>query len=736
MSRISPAETRLPFADAYRRALADYVIAGTGEEALMLAYELGRRAVSEERNILDLVALHQNSMLTQVLHGAAEKRTDIYLSRSQEFLAEVLAPFEMMHRGFVDTIHQLQEANATLEQRVHERTRSLLESQQKTADLARLYAILSSINSAIVRLSTRTELFKEVCRIAVNQGGYPVAWITLRSAAGQDQADVWCHRSSTGVSCKSTKDGPVFPEIGDSIEHVYNVGKPIIVHQGSKVPATLNRTPADYSASALLPLLLEGRVAGVFILMSAEMEAFNQDEMRLLLEMSGDLSFALDHIQKDEQINYLAYYDALTGLPNRGLLQHRLPLQLQAAGQTGTIVAMLLVDLVHFSDVNDTYGRHSGDSLLKQVANRLCQSTGDCKTVARLGADRFALSLADMGDMHQVAHTLEQEVLADFLKPFRVNEIDIHLTAQVGISLFPSDATDAETLFKNAEIALKRAQTKGDSYLFYNPEMNERIIHSVTMESKLRKAVQQGGLVLHYQPKISTASGRLVGMEALLRYVDPETGVVLPDRFIALTEKTGLIIEIGNWVIRRALEDLDHWRRLNIAPPRIAVNVSPIQLRQKNFIPSLRELLRDTAGRSDGLDIEITESAVMEEVEENISRLEAIREMGFRIAIDDFGTGYSSLNYLSQLPVNTLKIDRSFIVDMTERSNSLSIVTTIITLAHALGLEVVAEGVEKEEQAKLLKLLRCDTIQGNLYSQPLQPEQIISRLRQEMATTS
>jgi len=731
---LPPEDPALSFATAYQRALVEYALAKEGkealmcEEALMCAYELGRRAVAEQRNILDLVAMHQNVVWSAVLGGAGEKQMDDYLRRCEEFLAEVLAPFEMMHRGFTDTIHQLQEINATLEQRVDERTRDLQESQHNTAELARLYQILSSINSAIVRLHGRVELFKEACRIAVDQGGYPVAWINIRDASGPNTADTWCHCVGDGSSCRTTPVDSIGVEIRSAIDRVYDESMPVVRHLASDNPATWNGSTIGYAAYGLLPLMLGGRVIGVFALFSAEPDSFKPEEMRLLAEMAGDISFALEHIEKRDQLNYLAYYDVLTGLPNRSLLLERLPLQLQVAERTKTNVALLLVDLMHFSDINDTYGRHVGDSLLKQVGERFCASAGNCETVARLGADRFALSLVNIGDTDQVAHMLEQEVLSLFANGFRVGDTDIHIAVQIGIALFPSDATDADTLYKNAEIALKRVQSQGEPYLLYDAAMNERIIHSVTMQAKMRKAIEMDELTVHYQPKVSAANGRILGLEALLRYIDPETGMVLPGRFIPLLEETGLIIEIGAWVMRRAAEDLHHWRRLNLNPPRVAVNVSPIQLRQKNFVQSLQQILQETDGRSDGLDMEITESAVMEEVKQNIPKLEAAREMGFRIAVDDFGTGYSSLSYLSQLPVQALKIDRSFIVDMTERPNSLAIVTSIISLAHSLDLEVIAEGVELEEQAKLLRLLRCELIQGNLYSPPLPAEEIITLL--------
>jgi diguanylate cyclase (GGDEF)-like protein len=730
VNSLTSADTTLPFITIYRQALLEYVLTGEGEEALMCAYELGRRAITEQRNILDLVTMHQDSIWSVILEGNAAGQMNVYLRRSEQFLSEVMAPFEMMHRGFVDTIQQLQKTNATLEQRVDERTRDLQESERHTADLARLYQILSSINSTIVRLQDREELFKEVCRISVDQGGYPLAWITMRNTAGLDSADIRCQRGDDGLSsCQPTPIKSLCIEIAVAIDKVYAEGKPVILYRPGDNPASRNGPTMAYAAYGLLPLALDGVVVGVFALFSNDPEAFAPAEMRLLTEMAGDLSFALEHIHKGEQLTYLAYHDILTGLPNRSLLLERLPVQLQAAEQAGTIVALLMIDLDRFSDVTNTYGRHVGDSLLKQIGTRFCEITDNCGTVARLGANRFALSLANINKTDQVAHILEQQILSNLARPFRVGDEDIHITVHIGISLFPFDADNADILYKNAEIALKRAQSKGEAYLLYDAAMNSRIIHSVTMEAKLRNAVALGRLTVDYQPKVAAADGRIVGLEALLRYIDPDTGSVPPSDFIHLLEETALITVIGGWVMQHVVDDLRHWQEMQLDPPRVAVNVSPVQLRQRGFVTSLRQLLADSGGHSNGLDIEITESAVMEEVEKNIPKLEALREMGFHIAIDDFGTGYSSLSYLSRLPVNALKIDRSFIVEMTERPNSLAIVTSIISLAHSLDLEVIAEGVEFEEQAKLLRLLRCEVIQGNLYSPPLPAQEIVALLR-------
>lgn len=728
MNGATPKIAEASLADCYCQILKDYVLAKVGEEGLMDAYELGRRAVSEHCNILDLVAMHQDIILQISLERGGGQQIEKFFRRGEDFLSEVMAPFEMMHRSFADTIHQLQEINTTLEQRVAERTHDLRESQRRTADLARLYQILSNVNSAIVRLHDRRELFREACRIAVDNGGYQVAGISLSARDGCEGIEIWCRHRADGLSCHAVPATEITEKLAKSMAQVYREASPLVRRHEIGHSATTDTSEVACCSYALLPLELDLHVIGVLSLFSADPDGFDNGEMRLLREMAGDLSFALDHINKEERLNYLANYDALTGLPNLSLLLQHLPMQLEAALGIDHIVAVVLVDVVRFSDANDTYGRHVGDTLLRQIAARLLRASGDRATVARIGADRFAVSLTGMTDTDKIGHRLKQEVLHCFSEPFTVEGVDIHIAVQVGIALFPNDGTDPDVLYKNAEIALKRAQNQGVPYLVYDPAMHKRIIHSVTMETKIRKAIENGELVLHYQPKISSADKRLAGMEALLRYADPENGLVLPGSFVPLMEESNMIIDIGKWVMSCTVADLAYWRQQNLDPPRVAFNVSPVQLQQKDFIESLQEMLSSGMG-DHNLDIEITESAVMADVAASIPKLKAVRDLGFGIAIDDFGTGYSSLSYLSQLPATTLKIDRSFIIDMTEHPNSLAIVTTIITLAHALSLEVVAEGVDLEEQAKLLRLLRCDLIQGNLYCPPLPREQITGMLQ-------
>jgi EAL domain-containing protein (putative c-di-GMP-specific phosphodiesterase class I) len=306
--------------------------------------------------------------------------------------------------------------------------------------------------------------------------------------------------------------------------------------------------------------------------------------------------------------------------------------------------------------------------------------------------------------------------------PFRLNDAVFRIRAKVGVALFPNDGADADTLFKNAEAALKKAKASGERYLFYTQKMTETVAGKLTLENQLRQALDNGEFVLHYQPKVNLTSGKMTSAEALIRWNDPRTGLVPPGRFIPVLEETGLIYEVGRWALKKAIEEHLRWRSAGLAAVRIAVNVSPLQLRNHGFIAEIEQAIGIDAHAAAGLELEITESLIMEDVKHNIASLQAIRAMGVSIAIDDFGTGFSSLSYLAKLPVDTLKIDRSFVIDMTTGPQGLALVSTVISLAHSLKLKVVAEGVETEEQSRLLRLLNCDEMQGFLFSKPVPAE--------------
>jgi EAL domain-containing protein (putative c-di-GMP-specific phosphodiesterase class I) len=348
--------------------------------------------------------------------------------------------------------------------------------------------------------------------------------------------------------------------------------------------------------------------------------------------------------------------------------------------------------------------------------------------VAHLGADHFALLLTAVKGADEVARILEDQRHACFGDAFLIAGSDFKAAAKFGIALYPDDGDDAEALFRNAEAALKAAKASGEKYLFYSRQMNARVTERLSLENRLRRAVEQEEFVLHYQPKVERETGRMTGVEALIRWNDPAGGLVPPGEFIPLLEETGLILEVGAWALRRAVRDHGDWLARGLAAPRIAVNVSAIQLRQSDFVAVVRQSL--AAGPTPpGIDIEITESLIMEDIEGNIAKLNAIRDMGLNIAIDDFGTGYSSLAYLARLPLSTLKIDRAFIITMLDDPNTMTLVSTIISLAHSFGLKVVAEGVDHEEQAGMLRLLRCDEMQGFLFSEPGSLEAMSALLR-------
>jgi EAL domain-containing protein (putative c-di-GMP-specific phosphodiesterase class I) len=310
--------------------------------------------------------------------------------------------------------------------------------------------------------------------------------------------------------------------------------------------------------------------------------------------------------------------------------------------------------------------------------------------------------------------------MASFLNhPFHLNDAVFRIAAKVGVAVFPDDGADADVLFKNAEAALKNAKASGERYLFYTHKMTESVAGKLTMENQLRHALERQEFVLHYQPKVHLASGKVTSAEALIRWNDPQTGLVLPGRFISILEETGLIYEVGQWALQKAIEDYLRWRSAGLAAVRIAVNVSPVQLRNRGFIAQIEQAIGIDVHAAAGLELEITESLIMDDVKHNIAILQRIRAMGVTIAIDDFGTGFSSLSYLAKLPVHTLKIDRSFIVDMTAGVQGVALVSTIIRLAHSLKLKVVAEGVETEEQSGILRVLKCDEMQGFLLSRPV-----------------
>ena len=424
----------------------------------------------------------------------------------------------------------------------------------------------------------------------------------------------------------------------------------------------------------------------------------------------------------------MAHHDALTGLPNRSLLRDRMQQRAGAAHSEQKMFALILLDLERFRIINETLGQHAGDELLRRVARRLQDGLDENDILARPGGNVFAMVTRRTDGGVALVQLLEQTLLQLQGQPFEFEGKELLVVAKAGIAVYPGDGEDADILYRNAEAALAKAKLSADRYLFYAPEFNARVAETLALENKLRRAVERGEMVLHYQPKVDLKKRRISGLEALMRWNDPDTGLVPPFKFISILEETGLILEAGRWALEQAIADFSRWKGNGLRVPRIAVNVSAIQLRQKDFVATVERAL-GAAGEG-VLELEITESLIMQDVDANIRTLRAIRDMGVEIAVDDFGTGYSSLSYISRLPINTLKIDRAFIMNMTSKPDDLSIVSTIISLGHSLELKIVAEGVETEEQANLLRLLKCDEFQGYLFSRPVPAQQVEALLRE------
>ncbi|MDO8786626.1 MAG: EAL domain-containing protein [Sulfuritalea sp.] len=589
--------------------------------------------------------------------------------------------------------------------------------------LNRVYAVLSGINTLIVRVRDRDQLFREACRVAVETGGFLMALIAIVdqsamkivpvASAGKDDELL----SAIRTILSSSEDAPK-----TMIARAIREKKAVVSNDSRTDPRVLfgkKYIESGVRSMAVLPLMVSDIAIGVIALYAGETEFFGEEEMTLLTELAGDIAFAIDHIGRQERIDYLAYYDVLTGLANRNLFLDRVTQYMSSAVSGGHQLAVILIDLERFKNINDSLGRPAGDALLRQVAEWLTRRTGDVNLLARVGADHFAAVLPEVRQEGDVARLLEKS-LEDLLdSPFRLNDAVFRIAAKIGVALFPDDGADADTLFRHAEAALKKAKASGERYLFYAQEMTAAVAGKLTLENQLRQALDNEEFVLHYQPKVNLATGKMTSAEALIRWNDPLTGLVPPGRFIPILEETGLINDVGRWALRQAIADYLRWRAAGLPAVRIAVNVSPLQLRNRGFIDEIEQVIAIDEHAAAGLELEITESLIMEDVKHNIASLQAIRAMGVSIAIDDFGTGFSSLSYLAKLPVDTLKIDRSFVIDMTAGPQGLALVSTVIKLAHSLKLKVVAEGVETEEQQRLLHLLDCDEMQGFLFSKPV-----------------
>ena len=606
--------------------------------------------------------------------------------------------------------------------------------EERILRLSRIHAVLSGINATIVRTHDRDSLLWESCHVLADTGSFRLACIGAFDIKSERFTPMgWAGMGDDYLKMRFGKTS------GRALDHqkalpVLLQGEPFIcndIEHDDYLPMREEALQRGFRSFAVFPIKVDGEVMAAVLLYAAERDFFNEEEVNLLQDLSADLGYALEHIEQANRLEYMANNDPLTGLLNRAGFLRRLQEYMNIASHEKRLLPVVTLNLERFSQINESLGRHAGDTLLQVVARRLRDAANGALAIGRVGADQFAIVAPFADHVQQVARFAEEQLLGALAVPLILQGVTLHVSARVGIALAHQDGRDADTLLVNTDAAMRRADQEGARYLFYERSMNENVSHRLKLENRLRAAVKKEQFLLHYQPKVDTQSGRIVSAEALIRWQVPDGKLIPPAEFIPLLEETGLIAEVGLWVIGRALRDLTTLRMHGHGALRLAVNVSPLQLRQPEFTGSVRQLLAENPASGGLLDFEITENMIMGTAEEAIAKLHAVRELGIQIAIDDFGTGYSSLSLLSRLPITTLKIDRSFIVNMPKSAEDMAVVSTIITLGHALNMRVVAEGVDSEKQMKLLRQLRCDEIQGYLFSRPVPFERLVAMLEEE-----
>lgn len=464
--------------------------------------------------------------------------------------------------------------------------------------------------------------------------------------------------------------------------------------------------------------------------MEADM-ALNLDAQGKVNGIVGTLDDISERRENEERLLYMATHDALTGLPNRNLFEDRLNQAIAQSARENQLVAVIFMDLDQFKMVNDSLGHDQGDILLREVAVRLAETVRAGDTVARLGGDEFVIVLSEL-DAAEDAIAIARKIMKSLEKPVYLKNQELAVAGSIGIAMFPKDGDTTSQLVRNADTAMYRSKELGRKQIcFYSPEMNAKLLERLTLENDMRRAIERNEFEVHYQPKLDITTGRILGFEALLRWQHPVRGTISPDKIIPLAESSGLILAIGSWVLRTACEQLVQWQQQGYSGLTMAVNLSARQFWKEDLVENIAEILKETGLPPEYLELEITESSVMRNAEETISTLGKLHDMGITLSIDDFGTGYSSLSYLKRFPIQALKVDQSFVRDITVDRDAAAIAQGIIALAHSMNLQVIAEGVQTQSQFDLLKLWNCNAMQGYLFSKPVPGKSAFDLLRKQ-----
>ena len=598
-----------------------------------------------------------------------------------------------------------------------------IQAQRKIARLNRVYALLSGINSAIVRIRDRDALFKEACRLATMEGGFVTGCIDMVEADGLHMHND-AHAGRELPPRATALDGQWIAE------RAAREQQPVICNDiGTDTllaPFFGTMASRGFRAIASFPLIVGPRVIAVLTLVSEIPDVFDADELKVLNELAGDLSFALLFIDREEQLSYLAYYDAMTALPNRRLFQDRLG---QLAHGGAPMMAVVLINLDRFAQLNDAMGRHTGDTLLVQIGQRLGHGLPESFNVARIGGDTFALTLTDLARGEEAAELLQSAVFGALDQPFQLDGQEVRISTRAGLALYPADGGDAETLFKHAEAALKNAKSSGQRYLYYAPRMNAALAARMALEHALQTALEERQFEMYYQPRVDLVTGRVVSAEALIRWNHPARGLIGPVDFIALAEETGLIRPIGAWVIDAVCSQQKVWRDSSAPLVPVAINLSAVQCVQAELLNTIAGTMAAHGLEQKFIEFELTETAVMNNPDEAARNLRSLKALGVQLSLDDFGTGYSSLAQLKRFPFDFVKIDRSFVSGVDTNAEDEAIAAAIIAMAHSLGLKVVAEGVETNAQLQIMRTLKCDEMQGFLFSRALPADEFEALVR-------
>jgi diguanylate cyclase (GGDEF)-like protein len=614
--------------------------------------------------------------------------------------------------------------------------------------LTRMLAALSATNEAIIRASSRAELFDLVCEAAANGGKFTLTSIALIKP-DSEYLDVVAAAGPTASSARQAtiSSSAAHPEGRGLCGSAIRSQQACIINDylGDPRAAAFHGTARNdgTNSGASFPLWVHGQVFGVMSFMSLEKDTFTPEFAELLQRLVDNVSFALENFDRadektkaDERIEYLASHDSLTHLPNREMFNGMLRRAIDGAARYQRQFALLFIDLDRFKVINDSLGHDAGDMLLVEIGGRLRRALRSSDVVARLGGDEFVVILEETAERPEVER-IAGELLSVLSQPLQLSGHECHTTASIGIAMYPSDGTDIQTLTKNADMAMYLAKEDGkNGFRFFTKEFKTQSIERLKLESALRRALERDQFSLHYQPKIDMASGQITGVEALLRWNHPDLGTVSPGQFIPLAEETGLIVPIGRWVLEEACAQNMAWQRRGLRPVTMAVNLSPRQFADPNLLHDVDEALAASGMSPVLLQLEVTESMVMRNVSRAIKVLDAIQSRGIRLAIDDFGTGYSSMSLMKQFPIDTIKIDRSFVRDLPVDSEDQAIAQAIISMGKALGMTVIAEGVETVEQEAFLRSHACDEMQGFLFSKPLPAKQMADLLRAETPLAS